>query len=141
MKILLTKVHFIPFLPSAGAVELRNQLQQQLGLSLPGTLAFDYPTAAALAEFCHSQLAERGAASAAASAAPAQASAAAWAPQLADVTTAVREAVVAVGGEAEIAGGEPGLIVRVVDCCHGHTSVPFTSMTPCLFAAPLGWRR
>ena len=41
------------FAPSitAGAVELRNSLQSQLGADLPPTLVFDYPSVAALAAY------------------------------------------------------------------------------------------
>ena len=38
-------------LDSLGAVELRNAIAAKFGTSVPATLAFDYPTLAALAEF------------------------------------------------------------------------------------------
>ncbi|MBV9383013.1 MAG: SDR family NAD(P)-dependent oxidoreductase, partial [Streptosporangiaceae bacterium] len=41
---------------SAGAVEFRNRLIRTTGLSLPATLAFDYPTPAVLADFIDQQL-------------------------------------------------------------------------------------
>lgn len=38
-------------LDSLGAVELKNSLEGRLGVQLPGTLVFDYPTTAALAGY------------------------------------------------------------------------------------------
>ena len=38
-------------LPSAGAVELRNSIQDKLGTEVPATLSFDYPTISELAKF------------------------------------------------------------------------------------------
>ena len=42
---------------SLSAVELSSALGGQLGLQLPGTLAFDYPSVAAMAAHLHSLLA------------------------------------------------------------------------------------
>ena len=43
-------------LDSLGAVELKNSLEGRLGLQLPGTLVFDYPTVAALGAYIASRL-------------------------------------------------------------------------------------
>lgn len=43
-------------LDSLSAVELRDELQRSLGLRLPGTLVFDYPTPASMAAFLQRQL-------------------------------------------------------------------------------------
>ncbi|MEC3956832.1 type I polyketide synthase [Nocardia sp. CDC153] len=43
---------------SLGAVELRNRLQTATGLSLPPAVAFQHPTATALADHLHEQLAD-----------------------------------------------------------------------------------
>jgi acyl carrier protein len=43
-------------LDSLGAVELRNSLQGQLGLELPSTLVFDYPTVDSMAQYIASKL-------------------------------------------------------------------------------------
>lgn len=43
-------------LDSLGAVELRNALGAEFGMSMPATLAFDYPTPAALIQYVMSHL-------------------------------------------------------------------------------------
>jgi acyl carrier protein len=45
-------------LDSLGAVELQSSLEGQLGLQLPSTLVFDYPTVAALSEFLTGRLSQ-----------------------------------------------------------------------------------
>ncbi|RSN46481.1 hypothetical protein DMH08_35970 [Actinomadura sp. WAC 06369] len=47
-------------LDSAGAVELRNRLSQTVGVKLPSTMVFDYPNAAALADYLRSELGAGG---------------------------------------------------------------------------------
>ena len=54
-------------LDSLGAVELYSSLQQRLGVQLPSTLVFDYPTVAALTEFLSAKLGGQQATSSAAS--------------------------------------------------------------------------
>lgn len=44
-------------LDSLAAVELANAVAAELGLQLPGTLVFDYPSVRAMAAFLHQQLA------------------------------------------------------------------------------------
>ena len=48
-------------LDSLGAVELKNSLEGRLGLQLPGTLVFDYPSAAAIAGYVETLLPEAAA--------------------------------------------------------------------------------
>lgn len=43
--------HKVSTISSAGAVELRNEIARLSGMSLPGTLVFDYPTISAIAGF------------------------------------------------------------------------------------------
>ena len=78
-------------------MELRNSLQAALGLTLPGTLVFDYPTAAAVAARCHEQLAAAAAAAGAASGAAATASTPAG-PSQEDMLAAVDAALQSVAG-------------------------------------------
>jgi len=40
----------------SGAVELRNEIGRSVGLSLPGTLVFDYPTMAAIVAFLQTKI-------------------------------------------------------------------------------------
>ncbi len=44
-------------LDSLGAVELRNSLEGELGMSLPATLLFDYPTAKDVVGFLQASVA------------------------------------------------------------------------------------
>ena len=43
---------------NAGAVEVRNELCRKLGLELPSTAVFDYPTVTALCKFISSLVAQ-----------------------------------------------------------------------------------
>lgn len=38
-----------------GAIEIRNEIGRAVGMSLPGTLVFDYPTVSAIANYLFSQ--------------------------------------------------------------------------------------
>ena len=51
---LLEDPNFRPFFP--GAVELRNEIGRSVGLSLPGTLVFDYPTTTAIVAFLQTKM-------------------------------------------------------------------------------------
>ncbi len=53
-------MHLSAGLDSLSATELHGVLQSQLGLKLPATLAFDYPTPAAIAALASSLLADAG---------------------------------------------------------------------------------
>ena len=46
-------------LDSLGAVELRNAVSKAFGIPMPASLAFDYPTQAALAAYINSEMATR----------------------------------------------------------------------------------
>jgi acyl carrier protein len=104
--LLLLKInsHLCHAPPVAGAVELRNTLQQQLGVQLPGNLVFDFPTAAAVATHCHQQLTAQAAA---ARAQPAAADLAAAVPSLEEVRGMVAAAAQAVAGITEVAPDTP----------------------------------
>jgi acyl carrier protein len=78
-------------LDSLGAVELRNSLESGLGMQLPSTLVFDYPTITAIAGFVNDSLA------------PATAPAAAAAGPL---TTEQQQ----LGSELALADGAPALL-------------------------------
>ncbi len=81
-------------------MELRVKLQQRLGVALLPTLAFDYPTAAAVAAHCNSLLA-------AAAGAAAHAAAAKAAPSREEVAAAVAASLHAVAGAADLAPDAP----------------------------------
>ena len=48
--------HTENWLSMAGAVELRNEIGRAVGMSLPGTLVFDYPNIAAISAFLHQKM-------------------------------------------------------------------------------------
>ena len=45
-----------PLLSDTGAVELRNEIGRVLGVELPGTLIFDYPTISAMSTMLAAKL-------------------------------------------------------------------------------------
>jgi hypothetical protein len=85
-------------LDSLGAVELRGALEGRLGLRLPGTLVFDYPSPAAIAAFAASRLG-----ASAESEAAEEASAARAVPQADAVISASPAARGAAGGQLTVA--------------------------------------
>lgn len=91
-------------LDSLGAVELRNSLEGRLGLRLPGTLVFDYPTASAIADLVIAQL---GAASAGAAASHTGGVAAAAVVQSERVAAEVAAAVADILGAASLDPNQP----------------------------------
>ena len=58
-------------LDSLGSVEFANVLSQKLGMQMPGTLVFDYPSVNAVTEYLTAQMLKQAAAAAAPSAAAA----------------------------------------------------------------------
>ena len=58
---MLSEQHLCPIRPPdlaipAGAVELRNEIGRVLGVDLPGTLIFDYPTISAMSTMLAAKL-------------------------------------------------------------------------------------
>ena len=56
-------------LDSLGSVEFANVLSQKLGMQMPGTLVFDYPSVSAVTEYLTAQMLKQAAAAPAAAAA------------------------------------------------------------------------
>lgn len=61
-------------LDSLGSVEFANVLSQKLGMQMPGTLVFDYPSVSAVTEYLTAQMLKQAAAAAPAAAAAAEGS-------------------------------------------------------------------
>ena len=93
-------------LDSLSSVEFRNSLEARLGLALPSTLVFDYPTVAAIAQLVASQQQAAGAPAAVAAPAPAAPSPAAAAAHSAAIRAEVSATVRGILG-ADVAANEP----------------------------------
>lgn len=108
-------------LDSLGAVELKNALEARVGLQLPGTLVFDYPTAAALTSYLQSLLPTGDVAPAAATAG--------------DLTAAAAD--LAVGAPAASAARLPLVLVGASSRSALPGAIVFTSQVDVISRVPL----